>query len=498
MALTRTARLAQSRRHLDVPGADGGHRPGRRGAGRGARRRRLLRAGRRAQPRRRGTGRRQGAARRGGRRARPEPPHRRAGGGAGGRLRRREAGAGRPRSPRRAPSVAAATVTIPVVVHVIRKDTTRAGGNIPDSMITSQINVLNQAYAGSTGGAATAFQFQLQSINRVTNTSWYPIVSGSSAERSMKTSLRQGGKNTLNMYLGALSGGLLGWATFPQRNLSSMDGVVVLSESLPGGTAANYNQGDTGTHEVGHWLNLYHTFQGGCSGNGDYVSDTPAEASPAYQCPTGRNTCSSTGRRPDPQLHGLHLRLLHVPVHRRPGQPDAERLEHLPGGVTPTCPRLGAGPAQTGPAPSRSPGKRAAGRCRGRECGRRSGGRCGPAARLGWRRRRGPALPPPAGSSQSAPPDGPAPCGAVVLRRESIATSTVNSKSRQSTCGAARATRRRTGRPGPARSPAARGPRRTPRRRSPPAGRSAARTGRRVRGRGAWASRGRSRRAPRR
>lgn len=202
------------------------------------------------------------------------------------------------KAPMEGPSIAAATVTIPVVVHVIRKDTTRAGGNIPDSMITSQINVLNQAYAGSTGGAPTAFQFQLQSINRVTNTSWYPIVSGSSAERSMKTSLRQGGKNTLNVYLGALSGGLLGWATFPQNNLSSMDGVVVLSESLPGGTSANYNQGDTGTHEVGHWLNLYHTFQGGCSGNGDYVSDTPAEASPAYQCPTGRNTCSSTGVDP--------------------------------------------------------------------------------------------------------------------------------------------------------------------------------------------------------
>ncbi|MDG4834623.1 zinc metalloprotease [Solwaraspora sp. WMMD1047] len=195
------------------------------------------------------------------------------------------------------PSVLA-TVTIPTVVHVIRRDTTRAGGNIPDSMIQSQINVLNQSFAGSTGGAVTAFAFQLQSINRVTNTSWYPIVSGSAAERSMKSSLRVGGKNTLNIYLGQLSGGLLGWATFPQSTLSSYDGVVVLSESLPGGTATNYNQGDTGTHEVGHWLNLYHTFQGGCSGSGDQVSDTPAEASPAYQCPVGRNTCSSAGVDP--------------------------------------------------------------------------------------------------------------------------------------------------------------------------------------------------------
>ncbi|MGW0501788.1 zinc metalloprotease [Micromonospora sp. NPDC003241] len=193
---------------------------------------------------------------------------------------------------------AAASVTIPVVVHVIRRDTTRAGGNIPDSLIQSQITVLNQSFAGSTGGAATAFAFQLQSINRVTNTSWYPIRQGSTAERQMKTQLRQGTKGTLNIYLGALSNGLLGWATFPQTTLNVMDGVVVLSESLPGGTATNYNQGDTGTHEVGHWLNLYHTFQGGCSGSGDQVSDTPAEASPAYQCPTGRDTCSTAGLDP--------------------------------------------------------------------------------------------------------------------------------------------------------------------------------------------------------
>ncbi|GGM01860.1 MULTISPECIES: zinc metalloprotease [Micromonospora] len=191
-----------------------------------------------------------------------------------------------------------AAITIPVVVHVIQRDSTRAGGNIPDSMVNSQISVLNQAFSGATGGASTAFGFQLQQINRVTNSAWYPIRQGSSAERSMKSSLRTGGKNTLNIYLGQLSNNLLGWATFPQRTLSTMDGVVVLSESLPGGTATNYNQGDTGTHEVGHWLNLYHTFQGGCSSTGDSVSDTPAEASAASGCPTGRDTCSAAGLDP--------------------------------------------------------------------------------------------------------------------------------------------------------------------------------------------------------
>jgi hypothetical protein len=169
---------------------------------------------------------------------------------------------------------------------------------LPDNLINRQISILNTSYAGGFGGAATAFQFQLQAIDHQVNPAWYPIILGSSAERAMKSALRTGGDGTLNIYTGLLSDNLLGWATFPTNRIKAYDGVVILAESVPGGTASPYNEGDTATHEVGHWLNLYHTFQGGCSKQNDRVADTPAEQSPAFGCPIGRDTCSAAGVDP--------------------------------------------------------------------------------------------------------------------------------------------------------------------------------------------------------
>lgn len=183
---------------------------------------------------------------------------------------------------------------INVYFHVIRRGTGVSNGDITTTMINNQMNVLNSAFS------QWGWQFNLVTVTRTTNSTWFSGCYSSTYENQMKNALRQGTADDLNIYSCAPSGGILGYATFPSGYASApkRDGVVILYSSVPGGSAAPFNEGDTGTHEVGHWMGLYHTFQGGCSTTNDGVSDTPAERSPAYGCPTGRNTCSSAGNDP--------------------------------------------------------------------------------------------------------------------------------------------------------------------------------------------------------
>lgn len=210
-----------------------------------------------------------------------------------------------PRQARAAAQVDA-TVTIPVAFHVIHKHGVQ--GNVPREQIEAQIDVLNAGFDGS------GFQFELVDVTRTDSPRWFTLFyaqggeprfyRGSHKEIQMKKALHQGGAQTLNIYTAALGKFLLGWAYYPTSFTGDdalprfYDGVVLDYRSLPGGSFSVYNEGDTATHEVGHWLALYHTFSNGCREPGDRVADTPYEAAPAFGCPEGRDTCEAPGLDP--------------------------------------------------------------------------------------------------------------------------------------------------------------------------------------------------------
>ncbi len=214
------------------------------------------------------------------------------------------------------------SIIVPVYVHLVGLQSTI--DTISDARVAAQIDFMNTGFGGriptpagqipsAQTTANTAFQFRLMGITRTALAEEDLFVGAFSieiggiqynnvinkVEYDTKASLRQGGPETLNMYLGDLGGGLLGYATFPTSyrsgqvllvdkddNLSVgsgrlFDGVVCLGDSMPGGPEP-YGLGTTSVHEVGHWLGLFHTFQGGCTLAGDSVSDTPAEAVPYF------------------------------------------------------------------------------------------------------------------------------------------------------------------------------------------------------------------------
>ncbi|TAF11572.1 MAG: T9SS C-terminal target domain-containing protein [Flavobacteriia bacterium] len=215
-------------------------------------------------------------------------------------------------------------IYIPVVVHVIHNgDAYGVNENITDEQVQSQITVMNQDYrrmAGTPGfnnnavGADVQIEFVLakvdpngnptNGINRVNLCQAYWEMG--TIDSTVKPTTIWNPTQYMNMWsvnFGGTSADLLGYAQFPSNGTTTAntDGVVAGysyfgSQSIypAGNFSAPYNQGRTMTHEVGHFLGLYHTFQGGCSGEnataGDLCADTPAVRIPNYGC-TPINTC---------------------------------------------------------------------------------------------------------------------------------------------------------------------------------------------------------------
>jgi len=194
-----------------------------------------------------------------------------------------------------------AVFEIPVWWHVIY--TSSGTGNISDAAITAQMAVLNEDYramAGTMGANSfdVKIQFVLAGIERVQNDGWF---SDSEAdEESYKKALGKDPNTYLNIYTNDASG-YLGYAYFPQDSAGQWwDGIVLDYGSVGGRNNGyfQYNQGRTLVHEMGHYLGLYHTFQGGCTNSyssGDLIVDTNAEAAPNYGC-SPVSTCGN----PDP------------------------------------------------------------------------------------------------------------------------------------------------------------------------------------------------------
>src|SRR5688572_29436170 len=84
--------------------------------------------------------------------------------------------------------------TIQVHFHVIRKGSGISNGDITTSMINNQISALNKAYS------SRGWKFNLASVDRTTNSSWFKLSYGSTAETQMKNALHKGTADDLNIY----------------------------------------------------------------------------------------------------------------------------------------------------------------------------------------------------------------------------------------------------------------------------------------------------------
>ncbi|MCB9326460.1 MAG: T9SS type A sorting domain-containing protein [Lewinellaceae bacterium] len=195
---------------------------------------------------------------------------------------------------------------IPVVVHVIHN-----GGNenISELQIQSQIQILNEDFgkmAGTNGdgeGVDTNVRFFLANLNpegKCTNGIVRVNSSLTNHQSYQRPLLKElsfwDNTRYLNVYIvKSINGNVAGYASFP-GGPPDEDGVVVQHNYFGNTGSANGFPGRTLTHEVGHWLGVYHTFNNSCGQDvctdGDYVCDTPPTFEPNYSCIT-LNTCDN-------------------------------------------------------------------------------------------------------------------------------------------------------------------------------------------------------------
>ncbi|MFN8300126.1 MAG: PKD domain-containing protein [Chitinophagales bacterium] len=214
-----------------------------------------------------------------------------------------------------------AVITIPVVVHVVYNTTAQ---NVSQAQIQSQIDRLNLDYRKLNTdwtntpsvwqSLVTDYQIEFCLASRDPNgNSTTGIIRKQTSTTSFSTNdnvkrAANGGDDAwpaasyLNLWVCNLSGGVLGYAQFP-GGAAATDGVVINYTAFgsTGTAAAPYNLGRTATHEIGHWLNLYHIWGDdgtACTGS-DNVNDTPNQADENYGCPTYPSVSCSNGPNGD-------------------------------------------------------------------------------------------------------------------------------------------------------------------------------------------------------
>jgi hypothetical protein len=208
--------------------------------------------------------------------------------------------------------------TVPVVFHVVLSDP----GSVSDADIQAQLDTLNHDYAGSNADSSkvpayfkslfgrSGIQFCL--ARRTPDGLPFSGIDRVTTVRSSFSVNNEGVKHTafggvdgwdqdryLNIWICSLSGGILGYSSFPDDDDKSLHGVVVDYRTIPGGQYSSYNQGKTLTHEIGHFFNLYHIWgddDGACTGT-DYVDDTPDQANSSSACAGGKrfDACTASG-----------------------------------------------------------------------------------------------------------------------------------------------------------------------------------------------------------